>query len=108
MQKMRAVWKAGGAVYMIEVGGMAREEAQIAEGAVIDAFGRRKLCQYPLSAAYLAGVRNLSNERRGLSYAEGINFADDRRCFAQLGTHLLTLLHAELLNGNARELKSHE
>ena len=38
---MREIWHAGGVVYMIEVGGMAREEAKIAEGAVIDAFGEQ-------------------------------------------------------------------
>ena len=92
---------------MVQIGNMAVEEAKLAEGAVIDAFGRRKFCQYQLSAAHLAGVCNLTNEKRGLSYAEGKNFADDRRRFAQVGTHLLTLLHAALLIGNARELESH-
>ena len=93
---------------MIEVGGMAREEAKIAEGAVIDAFGKHSIYQYPLSTINLAGVRNLTNVNRGLSYTEGKNFADDRRSFAQLGTHLLTLLYTELLTGKARALTSHE
>ena len=62
----------------------------------------------PDSAAHLTGVRNLSNERRGLSYAQGKNYADDRRSFAQLGTHILSLLHTELLNGKVRALKSYE
>ena len=93
---------------MVQIGNMSIEEAKLAEGSVIDAFGRQFFHQYQLSAAHLAGVRNLTNKKLGLSYAEGINFADDRRSFALIGTHILTLLHAELLNGNARELKSHE
>ena len=108
VQKQREIRQAGGDVFMIEVGGMAREEAKIAEGAVIDAIGEYFYCQYPLSAAYFAGVRNLVNDKRGLSYAEGKNFADDRRAFAQLGTHILSLLHAEFLDGKARVLKPHE
>ena len=38
---MRAVLAAGGDVFMIEVGGMARDEAKLCEGAVIDAFGEQ-------------------------------------------------------------------
>ena len=38
---MREIWQAGGVVNMINVGGLPREEAMIAEGAVIDAFGKR-------------------------------------------------------------------
>ena len=56
------------------------------------------------SAAHLAGVRNLVNVKRGLSYAGSKNFADDRRSFAQLGTHILALLHTEFLDGKARAL----
>ena len=41
IRKIREIWAAGGMVYMVEVGGMAREEAKLAEGAVIDAFGER-------------------------------------------------------------------
>ena len=37
---MRDIWAAGNVVYMIEVGDMAREEAKLAEGALIDAFDR--------------------------------------------------------------------
>ena len=105
---MREVWEAGGIVYMLEVGCMAREEAKLAIGSVIDAFGKRKFCHNTLSASHIAGLRNLANEVRGLSYVEGKNYADDRRSFAQLGTHLLTLLHTALLNGNACVLNSHE
>ena len=61
-----------------------------------------------LSASHIAGVRNLTNERRGLSYAEGKNFADERRSFAQLGTHILTLLHAEALKDKQRVLQPHD
>ena len=38
---MREIWKANSIVYMIEIGDLAREEAKLAEGAVIDAIGRR-------------------------------------------------------------------
>ena len=38
---MREIWAAGGSVAMIEVGSLAREEAQLAEGATIDAIGKR-------------------------------------------------------------------
>ena len=105
---MQEIWHAGGTVNMIQIGNMAIEEAKLAEGAVIDAFRRRKLCQYQLSAAHLAGLRNLTNAKRGLSYAEDVDFADDRRSFAQIGTHLLSLLHAEALNGKRRVLQPHD
>ena len=38
---MREVWAAGDSVHMIAIGGLVREEAQLAEGAAIDAIGER-------------------------------------------------------------------
>ena len=38
---MRATWASGGSVLMIAIDGLAREEAQLAEGATIDAIGKR-------------------------------------------------------------------
>ena len=53
IKKLREIWAAGGAVYMLELGGLAREEAKIAESAVIDAFGRRYFHRYDaLSVSY--------------------------------------------------------
>ena len=38
---MGAIWASGGSVHMIEIDGLEREEAQLAEGATIDAIGKR-------------------------------------------------------------------
>ena len=38
---MRAIWASGDSVHMIVIDGLAREEAQLAEGATIDAIGKR-------------------------------------------------------------------
>ena len=70
---------------------MAKEEAKLAEGAAIEAFGRRNFYQYPLSANNLVGLRNLTNEVRDLSYAEGINFADNRRSLVRIFSRSSTL-----------------
>ena len=39
---MRTIWASGGSVHMIEIDGLAHEEAQLAEGATIDAIGKRR------------------------------------------------------------------
>ena len=39
---MRQIWTSGGSIHMIEFDGLAREEAQLAEGATIDAIGKRR------------------------------------------------------------------
>ena len=39
---MQAIWASGGSILMIEIDGLAREEAQLAEGATIDAIGKQR------------------------------------------------------------------
>ena len=45
---MHELWASGGSVYMVEVGGLAREEAQLAEGATIDAIGENVIINHLL------------------------------------------------------------
>ena len=39
---MRSIWASGGSVQMIDISGLSREEAKLAEGAAIDAIGKRR------------------------------------------------------------------
>ena len=96
---MGAIWAAGGSVLMIEIGDLVREEAQLAEGATIDAIGKRS--DHQLSS--LSG--HLLLQARA-TYRTSCEASPARRAkiLPSIDAHFLTLLHAAAGEGKTRAL----